>query len=231
MQFAKVLFIKVGKVTVTQLEDLKRKELVSGIKKNPVNKAFLTKTGFNSDEQADLKHHGGENKALFMFSKKTYERINQECNTNFKIDEVSHFGENIIFSDICEEDICIGDIFSLGEATIQITQPRQPCWKLSANTQQKQMTKFIFNSGLTGWYAKVLKEGEIKREDSLILIERKEPELNISILNKLILDTTINKDLTLKAINSEFLGKPFLESLKKRYLLKEEDKQFEIYHT
>lgn len=231
MQIAKVLFIKVGKVTVTLLEDSKRKELVSGIKKYPINKAFLTKTGFISDEQADLKHHGGENKALFMFSKKTYEKINQECNTKFKIDEVSHFGENIIFSHISEEDICIGDIYSLGEATIQITQPRQPCWKLSANTQQKQMTKFIFNSGLTGWYAKVLKEGEIKKDDSLILMERKEPKLNILILNKLILNPNLDENLTLKAINSQFLGKPFLESLRKRYLLKEEDKQFEIYHN
>ena len=166
-KIARVLFIKVGKVTTTILENSKRKELTSGIKKYPVQNAFLTKTGFLDDEQGDLEHHGGENKALFMFSQKTYEEINKECKIDLNIDEVSHFGENIIFSNISENDICVGDIYQLGEVKIQITQPRQPCWKLSANTNKKEMTKFIFQSGLTGWYAKVLIEGAVCVNDEL----------------------------------------------------------------
>ena len=72
---SKVLYLKVGKVEKIPLEDTKRKELISAIKKYPIKKAFLTKIGFKEDEQADLVHHGGENKALFLFSKKTYEKI------------------------------------------------------------------------------------------------------------------------------------------------------------
>ena len=147
---SKVLYLKVGKVEKIPLEDTKRKELISAIKKYPIKKAFLTKIGFKEDEQADLVHHGGENKALFLFSKKTYEKISKECNINFEIDEMAYFGENLILSNVSEEDICIGDIYEIGESQIQITQPRQPCWKLSANTNQKQMTKFIFDSGYTG---------------------------------------------------------------------------------
>ncbi|NVJ52731.1 MAG: MOSC domain-containing protein [Campylobacteraceae bacterium] len=227
----KVLFLKVGKVTTTKLENKKRKELVSGIKKYPVQKAYLTRTGFLEDEQADLKHHGGENKALFLFSSSSYEEINKQCSTNYKIDEVSHFGENIILSNIKEEDICIGDVYKVGETIIQITQPRQPCWKLSANTNKKEMTKFIFDSGLTGWYAKVIKEGVICKNDMFELIERVEKDLTISVLNKLIVNPSIDIDLSKKAINSEYLGKPFQNSLNKRVQAKEKDTQFEVYHS
>ncbi len=228
---AQILFIKVGKVTTTKLENQKRKELISGIKKYPVQKAYLKRTGFLEDEQADLNHHGGENKALFLFASSSYEKINKQCKTNYKIDEVSHFGENVVLSNINEDDICIGDVYKIGETIIQITQPRQPCWKLSANTNKKEMTKFIFESGLTGWYAKVIKEGVIRKNDMFELIQRVEEKLNISILNKLIVNPSIDIVLAKKAIESKYLGKAFQNSLNKRVQAKEKDTQFEVYHT
>lgn len=230
-KIAKVLFIKTGKVTTRPLENSKRKEIVSGIRKYPVEKSFLTKTGFLDDEQGDLEHHGGENKALFLFSQKTYEQINKQLKTTFEIDDVAHFGENIILSDVTESDICIGDIYQLGEARIQITQPRQPCWKLSANTNKKEMTKFIFQSGLTGWYAKVLDEGFITVNDNLILEKRDYPNISIEKLNKLIINPLYDEKLTEEALNCEELGKPFLKSLSQRYKLKDKDDQFSFYHT
>ena len=226
-----VLYIKVGNITKTALKDTKRKELISGIKKSPVAKAYLTKTGFLTDKQADLAHHGGENKALFLFSQDTFYKINQACKTDFSIDTVAYFGENLILSNICEEDVFIGDIYQIGDTLVQITQPRQPCWKLSANTGVKEMTKFIFQSGYTGWYAKVLQEGSIAQNDSMNLIKRVENELSISVLNKLMLHPNFNERLTKKAISSQLLGKPFLESLQKRFHFKENDEQFKVYHT
>lgn len=227
---AKVLFLKVGKVTTTLLQNSKRKEMISGIKKYPVSNSFLTKTGFRDDAQADLAHHGGENKALFLFSVKTYEEINKQCNTDFKIDDLAHFGENIILSNISESDVCVGDIYILGEAKIQITQPRQPCWKLSANTNTKDMTKFIFQSGFTGWYAKVLSEGMVCVDDELILEKRNYPNLSIKKLNQLILNPLLDEKITNEALDCHELGKPFFESLSKRYKLKDKDEQFSFYH-
>ena len=231
MKIANVLYVKVGVVTSTKLENSKRTELISGIKKYPVSKAYLTKTGFKEDFQADLLHHGGVNKALFLFSSLTYEKINSYFNNNFDMKNMAFFGENLILSQVCEKDICIGDVLKIGQTKVQITQPRQPCWKLSANTNQKQMTKFIFDSGYTGWYAKVLKEGTICKDDEMRFIKRQEPDLSITLLNKLIVNPSLNMSLAKKAIQSEFLGKPFKESLEKRYKLKEKDKQFEVYHT
>ena len=230
MKIASVLYVKVGIVTYTKLENSKRKELVSGIKKYPVSKAYLTKTGFIDDFQADLAHHGGENKALFLFSQLTFQKINSHFNNIFDMINMAYFGENLILSDICEKDICIGDVLKIGETKVQITQPRQPCWKLSANTNQKEMTKFIFDSGFTGFYAKVLKEGEISQNDEVILEKRTNPNLTIEKLNQLIAFPISDESLVLEALNCKDLGKPFLESLAKKYKLKEKDEQFLSYH-
>jgi MOSC domain-containing protein YiiM len=229
-KISNVLYVKVGKVTTTKIEN-KRNELVSGIKKYPVSKAYLTKTGFKEDSQADLLHHGGENKALFLFSALTYEKINSFFNNSFNMTNMAYFGENLILSNISEKDICIGDILKIGQSKVQITQPRQPCWKLSANTNEKNMTNFIFNSGLTGWYAKVLEEGIICQNDDVILEKRVNPNLSIEKLNQLIINPMSDEKLTLEALKCEDLGKAFFESLSKRYNLKEKDDQFSFYHT
>ena len=229
-KISNVLYVKVGKVTTTKIEN-KRNELVSGIKKYPVSKAYLTKTGFREDEQGDLLHHGGENKALFLFSSITYKKINSYFNNSFDMTDMAYFGENLILSNICEKDICIGDILKIGQTKVQITQARQPCWKLSANTNQKEMTKFIFDSGLTGWYAKVLEEGVICQNDEVILEKRVNPTLNIKKLNELIINPMSDESLTIEALNCKELGKAFFESLSKRYKLKEKDDQFSYYHT
>ncbi|WP_198306007.1 MOSC domain-containing protein [Arcobacter vandammei] len=230
-QISKVLYVKIGVVTTTKLEDQKRKELVSAIKKYPVEKAYLTKTGFIDDFQADLLHHGGINKALFLFSKLTYKKINSHFNNIFELNKMAYFGENLILDEICEKDICIGDILKIGETKVQITQPRQPCYKLSLNTNQKNMTKFIFESGFTGFYAKVLKEGYIAKNDEVFLESRVNSTLTIEKLNQLILNPKLDKRLTLKALSCQELGYQFKNSLQKRYELGEEDNQFSFYHT
>ncbi|MDD2639619.1 MAG: MOSC domain-containing protein [Arcobacteraceae bacterium] len=221
-----VLYVKVGKVKTTPLENSARKELVTGMKKQPVEHAYLTKTGFDSDAQADLEHHGGENKALFSIDTKTYETINTLCQTDFAYDEVAHFGENLILSNITQKEVCVGDIYSIGEAIVQVTQPRQPCWKLSASTKVKKITAVIFQHGLTGWYCKVLQEGNITQNDTMALKQRAYPNLNIELLNQLIINPLVNEEVTLEALSCEELGKPFKESLQKRYDSKGEDEQF-----
>ena len=230
-KISKVLYLKVGVVTTSKLlNNSKREELISGIKKNPVSFSYLTKTGFEDDFQADLLHHGGENKALFLFSSITYEKINSFYDNKFDMSKTAFFGENLILSEITEEDICVGDILRIGQTKVQITQPRQPCWKLSANTDEKNMTNFIFNSGLTGWYAKVLEEGIISQNDEVILEKRPCPNLNIKKLNQLIINPMSDEKLTLEALDCAELGKAFMESLSKRYKLKDKDEQFSFYH-
>ncbi len=231
-KISKVLFVKVGSVKTKKLEnDEKREELISAIKKSIVPFAYLTKIGFKEDFQADLLHHGGVNKALFMIGTKTYEKLNLEFENRFSYKEDAHFGENLVLENISEDDICVADILKIGEALVQITQPRQPCWKLSASTDIKNMTNYIFQNGLTGFYAKVLKEGKISFNDEVILEKRANPNLKISKLNEVIVNPKQNEALVLEALSCKDLGIAFKTSLQKRYILGNDDNQFTFYHT
>ncbi|TKI69946.1 MOSC domain-containing protein [Sulfurimonas crateris] len=225
-----LLFVKVGKVTKNK-KLTSEKEFESGIKKYPVASAFMTKTGFRGDEVADLIHHGGETKAVLFFSTKTYEKLNRLSGNSFTYDDVAHYGENLLVDSIDESDICVGDILKVGDAIFEVSQPRQPCWKLSANTATKPITSIIYNNGLTGWYARVIQEGELKKGDDIELIKRAYPELSIEALNRVIVDPFSDKEVTLQAIKCPVLGEQFRDSLKGRAKLNDPKNEPFWYHS
>jgi MOSC domain-containing protein YiiM len=228
---AKVIALKVGKVVSNDSLSKNNSQFSSGIKKHPVSSAYLTKVGFRGDEQGDTLHHGGINKAVLLFSKKSYGRLNELSGNSFSYDEIAHYGENIVLDGIDEADICVGDIVKIGESELEISQPRQPCWKLSANTKTKQMTTIIYNNGLSGWYARVLREGEIKNGDEIILVARVYPKLTISALNSIIIDPQIDLGLTKEALECEALGAAFKASLESRSKLKDAKREPFLYHN
>ena len=225
-----ILFVKVGKVTKNK-KLTSEKEFESGIKKYPVESAFMTKTGFNGDEVADLIHHGGETKAVLFFSANTYEKLNKLSGNDFMYDDVAHYGENLLVDNMDEADICVGDILKVGGATFEVSQPRQPCWKLSANTSTKPMTSIIYNNGLTGWYARVTQEGQVKKGDGVELIKRVYPKLSIEALNRVIVDPLSDKEVTLEAIKCPILGEQFKDSLEGRAKLKDPKNEPFWYHS
>ncbi|MCK9161439.1 MAG: MOSC domain-containing protein [Arcobacter butzleri] len=226
---AKVLYIKVS--TVEKLQKLSsNQEFDSAIKKLPIENAFVNISGLDGDYQADTIHHGGLNKALFFMSSKSYDRLNTLSNNNFSYDQAAFYGENIVLDTLNEEDICIGDIFTLGDAIVEISQPRQPCWKLSANTKTKSMTNIIYTSGLTGWYARVLQEGKISKNDNLILQSRSYPSLTITNLNKIIIDPSLDIKLTQEALSCPKLGHQFKTSLDGRSKLENAKNVPFLYH-
>lgn len=229
-KLANILYLKIGKVSKNK-KLTSEKEFESGIKKYPVDSAFMTKTGFMGDEVADLIHHGGETKAVLFFSTNTYERLNKLSGNSFEYDNVAHYGENLLVDNIDEADICAGDILKVGEATFEVSQPRQPCWKLSANTATKPMTSIIYNNGLTGWYARVVGEGEVKKGDEVLLIKRVYPKLSIKALNKIIVDPLSDKEVTLQAIKCPVLGEQFKDSLEGRAKLNDPKNEPFWYHN
>ncbi|WP_375723686.1 MOSC domain-containing protein [Arcobacter sp. KX21116] len=209
---SKIISLKVGKA-----KELKNKEKVmqSAINKTTVDEAYLTDIGFNGDDQFNKKYHGGPNKAVLFYSSLTYEKVNEVLNINLDYKEISPLGENILVSDIAEDDICVGDILKLGEAIVQVTQPREPCNVLSINTKNKEMLKTVMKYGYTGWYAKVLEEGVVKQTDNVELVERLFPNLTILKLNKAKSNPKDNLDFIQESISCEVLGAPFKEALAK----------------
>ena len=160
------LFIgKVEKHWPDKPESAIDKQFVSGSQK-------LGFVGFEEDSQADLTVHGGREKAVHHYSAEHYDFWKK------KFPEFAHrfspggFGENISTTGMDEKNLCIGDILELGTAVVQISQGRQPCWKLNAHIGNNKMVAHFQKSGFTGWYYRVLEVGEVKVGDVINLVER-----------------------------------------------------------
>ncbi|ASN07016.1 MOSC domain-containing protein [Virgibacillus necropolis] len=151
-------------------------------KKEVEGKCWLSFTGLENDEVADTKNHGGPEKALFAYPINHYSFWQKRLNT----DEmgIGAMGENLAINEADEFSICIGDTFEIDDAVIQVSQPRQPCWKPARRFRVMDLALQIQNSGRTGWYFRVLKEGFISNGSSLKLVERSYPQWTIAACNE-----------------------------------------------
>src|SRR5690625_6980786 len=158
-----------------------KREWESGIFKKPYEgKLWLTETGLVGDEVADKRAHGGPEKALFAYPEKHYEYWRSELNINI---EAGGFGENLVIEIADEYSICIGDIYQLGDAVVDVSQPRQPCWKPARRFQVMDLALQIQQTGYTGWYYRVVEEGYVEA-GALELLERPHPEWSIQACNE-----------------------------------------------
>lgn len=205
---------KILKIKKSEVKKVKFDEIIqeTAIQKEPVNEVFVEKLGIVGDDVGQKEFHGGVDKAIFFVSEYTYEKLNQITNSNFNWENVAFYGENFVVSKFNEENVCVGDIFQIGECKIEISQPRKPCATLSRNTKVENMRDIIYESGMTGWYARVLEEGKVKNGDKFELVERVYPNLTILKLNKL-LSTDENESLLREAINCEKLAMAFKKAL------------------
>ncbi|PTM59088.1 MOSC domain-containing protein YiiM [Desmospora activa DSM 45169] len=156
----------------------------SAIFKQPVKgSVYLEETGLVGDGVADRKHHGGPDKAVLVYPSTHYPRWREELQRPDIA--VGAFGENFLVAGMTEESVCIGDIFQLGDATVQVSQPRQPCWKPARRIRVKDLAVRIRETGRTGWYLRVLKTGLVEAGQSLRLLDRPYPQWTITRCNDL----------------------------------------------
>ena len=149
----------------------------SGIDKHPVTgPVSLGPEGFAGDEQADRRVHGGPEKAVHHYPRDHYPVWQAELGPLPVLDAPGAFGENISTQGLTEAGVAVGDIFRLGSALLQVSQGRQPCWKLSFRFGIKNMARRVQDSGRTGWYYRVLQPGTVAPGDRLVLIDRVAPE-------------------------------------------------------
>ncbi len=173
-----IVSLNVGKPETLFFEG---KQLQSAINKVPVEGTiFLSKLHCEGDVQVNLVHHGGVDKAICFYSYKHYSYWEQFLGKSLS---VGAFGENVTVESLTEEDVCIGDIFQLGEALLQVSQPRQPCAKLGMKHQSKELVKQVQQTGYSGFYCRVIKEGGISKQDNLILKERHPSKISIAYIN------------------------------------------------
>lgn len=145
----------------------------TGMYKQPVvDRVDLGPKGLAGDEQADRQVHGGTEKAVHLYPAGHYARLAARFPEAAAALVPGSLGENISCPSLRETDIHLGDIFALGSALLQVSQPRSPCWKIDARFGCEGMAAFIAESGLTGCYFRVLRPGTVSPQDPLALIER-----------------------------------------------------------
>lgn len=161
-------------------ETFNGKEITTGICKKPVRTAHLGTTGFERDGVGDRQHHGGPDKAVCAYGTDYYPYWTQILKTALP---PAPFGENLSVSNLDETSQCIGDIFQIGTAVVQISQPRQPCVRLAMRLGRSDMVKLIVDSGRTGYYFRTLQEGIVEVGHTLILKERDRHGVTVSFAN------------------------------------------------
>lgn len=178
---------------------------VSGIAKTPRPGPWrITRLGIEGDEQADLKHHGGPEKAIHHYPFDHYSAWASEIGRYPLLSQPGAFGENVSTTGWTEANIYIGDVFAFGSARLQLSQGRQPCFKLNHRFGLDGMALAVQRTGRTGWYYRVLEEGTAKEGDGLSLLERPRPEWPLARLIRLLyLDRTNRPDLAAAAVLPE----------------------------
>lgn len=166
--------------------DPMEKPWTSGFCKAPTpGPVALRRTNLDGDGQADLVNHGGPDKAVCCYPESHYAGWRAELG----LPEMPFgaFGENFTIAGPSEPDVFIGDVFRVGDAgvIVQVSQPRQPCWKLARRWKIKTLTALVQKSGRTGWYFRVLAEGLVSPGDALTLVERPHPDWSIARANRI----------------------------------------------
>lgn len=167
----------------------------SGIAKQRRNcRVAIDANGLTGDEQGDRRHHGGPEKAVHHYPFDHYAAWSRDLDPPpALLAAPGAFGENISTTGITERDICLGDVFRLGTALVQLSQGRQPCWKLNHRFAWPDMARRVQATGRTGWYYRVLQVGDVAEGDALLLAERPCPNWPLARVVDLLYRDTLNR--------------------------------------
>jgi len=135
-------------------------------------------TSLAGDGSADLKNHGGVDKAILAYSADHYPIWKEELSLADM--PYGAFGENLSITGLDESSVCIGDLWRLGTTLLQVTQPRQPCWKLARRGRIKDLAARVVVNGKCGWYLRVIEQGTIEAGQRLERIDRPNPTWTIA---------------------------------------------------
>lgn len=188
------------------------KILNTAIQKEIVKEAYLMKEGFIGDGVADLVNHGGLDRAVCFYPAEHYSFW--EADYGKTLDSVA-FGENITISGLDEHTICIGDILQIGEATVQITEGRVPCKTIDRRTGMEKHFKKMIETGYTGYFGKVLKEGKVRFDDSISIISRHEDAVTVYQAHQIYFRQIVDEETLQQLITNPSLSDNWLQHLKR----------------
>jgi MOSC domain-containing protein YiiM len=165
----------------------------SAIHKTPVpGRVRVAALGLQGDAQGDPKVHGGVEKAVHHYPWEHYAAWRDELGAHTVLDAPGAFGENLHSQGLTEATVCLGDRWRVGTALLEVTQARQPCWKLNERFGVPDMARRVQQSQRTGWYSRVVEDGELWAGAAMVLEARPYPawtlERLLDLLYRPILD-------------------------------------------
>jgi MOSC domain-containing protein YiiM len=154
---------------------------------------WLGTTNLEGDRQADTKSHGGPEKAALAYCADHYRDWAAEM-PDLRLG-FGAFAENLDIAGLPEAGACVGDVYAIGDALVQVSQPRMPCWKISRRWRVPDFAHRVQAAGRTGWYLRVLREGEISAGLEVVLVERPQPRWTIACCNEVMYVRKRDRDL------------------------------------
>ncbi|MFV8829846.1 MOSC domain-containing protein [Alkalihalobacterium sp. APHAB7] len=190
------------------------KELTTGIYKSRVEgSVFIGKLNVEGDGQADLKNHGGKDKAVCVYPYEHYAYWKKDLNKEMTN---GAFGENLTVKGMVEKGVYIGDTYKVGDVVVQVSQPRQPCFKLARRNEVDDLVVRVQDTGFTGYYFRVLEEGFVEENDTIELIERHPHAVSVDFANTIMFKEKDNVKGIKRVLAVEELSDSWRATLQKR---------------
>jgi MOSC domain-containing protein YiiM len=192
-----------------------RETVSTGIFKEPVGgRIMLRTTNLDGDGQADLENHGGVDRAAYAYSIENYDHWQRELGR----DEFAfgQFGENFTVEGMVEDNIHIGDVFRVGDALVEVSQPRPPCFKLGIKMGMAGFPKLFLASGRVGFYLRVLEEGEVGARDAFERVESDPEQVSVREMSRLLFFEPENLEGAKRALRVRALSPGWRDSFEER---------------
>jgi len=185
----RIVSVNVGMPAIKAYGD---KQVTTGGYKQPVASAMLRVRGFEGDGQADLVNHGSPDQAALLFAAEHYPGWEKKLGRKLS---PGAFSENLTVEGATESAICVGDVFRVGDALVQATQPRQPCGKLARKLGEPHLVDWVIDAHQGGIYVRVLEEGRVASDAPIELVTQHPDRISIAAVNDLIYDRVRDRAL------------------------------------
>lgn len=187
----------------------------SAVRKSPVSgRVAVRPEGVEGDEQA-YRGHGGPEKAVLHYPAEHYDTWRLRFDS-YSL-EPGGLGENVTTRGMTEETVCLGDRYRIGEEVlVEVSQPRQPCWKLGHSAGIRELPRVIQEEGATGWYYRVVLPGEIEAGMEMELVARPHPDWSLKRLMEGFYGTPEEEEFLREALTVESLGSEWRSAMERR---------------
>ncbi len=198
----KVISVQVGAIAL-----LGPNRVPSGFIKHPVaGPVAVAALGLGGDAQADLRVHGGRDKAVYAYAAAAYDYWREAQPQHAPRLRPGAMGENLTVAGLDEASVCIGDKVRIGTALLQITEPRQPCFKLALAFEDPKLPRAFTRSGRCGWYYRTLEPGMIAAGDGCDTVDRPNPDWPVARLFEIIMARAIGRATLVEMLAIEGLA-------------------------